>query len=97
VSFEPGSRYAEARRFAPIPDGVVPFAGVRPRPVRTLAGAVEHVISEGERLDLLAFHYYGDPRRWYRIVDANPDALSGGQLLGPEMVGRTIIIPPTED
>jgi nucleoid-associated protein YgaU len=97
VSFDSGSRYADARRFAPSTDGHVPFVGVRSRPVRTLVGAVEHRVSEGERLDLLAFHYYSDPRRWYRIVDANPDVLSGGQLLGSEMVGRTIIIPPAED
>src|SRR5262249_142831 len=27
---------------------------------------------ESDRLDLLAFKYYGDPTRWWQISDANP-------------------------
>lgn len=31
-----------------------------------------HTVSAGERPDLLAQRYYGDPGQWWRIADANP-------------------------
>lgn len=31
-----------------------------------------HRVREGERLDLLAFKYYGEPTKWWQIADANP-------------------------
>jgi hypothetical protein len=31
----------------------------------------EHVVTEGERLDLLAATHIGDPLQWWRIADAN--------------------------
>ena len=31
----------------------------------------EHVVSEGERLDLIAHQYLGDPELFWRIADAN--------------------------
>ncbi len=31
----------------------------------------EHVVSEGERLDLIAHQYLGDPEQFWRIADAN--------------------------
>ncbi|MXM63591.1 hypothetical protein GR925_09035 [Streptomyces sp. HUCO-GS316] len=32
----------------------------------------EHVVGAGERPDLLAQRYFGDPGQWWRIADANP-------------------------
>jgi len=32
----------------------------------------EHVVGDGERPDLLAQHYLGDPEQFWRIADANP-------------------------
>ncbi len=53
------------RRFAPQPSS---FVLVR-----------EHVVTEGERLDQLAFRYLGDPEQYWRLCDANgavrPDEL----------------------
>ncbi len=41
--------------------------------------AQEHVVTEGERLDILAAHYLGDPEQYWRICDGNnamqPEAL----------------------
>lgn len=45
------------RRFAPPPE--------------RLALLVEHVVSQGERLDLIAHQYLGDPEQFWRICDAN--------------------------
>src|SRR4051812_22042949 len=39
-------------------------------PVR---GDFLHTVSAHERLDLIAFRYYTDPRKWWLIADANPD------------------------
>jgi nucleoid-associated protein YgaU len=32
----------------------------------------EHEVQEGDRLDLIAARWYGDPELWWRIADANP-------------------------
>src|SRR5262245_29829236 len=44
-----------------------------------LAVVQEHVVTEGERLDLLAAQYLGDPEQYWRICDSNnamqPEAL----------------------
>lgn len=39
-----------------------------------MAEFVEHVTTEGERWDLLAWRYYGDPHRYEAIIAANPEA-----------------------
>ena len=45
------------RRFVPAPD--------------RFALLVEHVVSQGERLDNIAAQYIGDPEAFWRIADAN--------------------------
>ena len=47
-----------------------------------VSGTFQHTVEEGERLDHLAFKYYQQPRKWWRIVDANPAFLSPQALLG---------------
>jgi nucleoid-associated protein YgaU len=91
--FFKGSRYETARAFAKAADGSEVFPGVRPREAVTLAGAVEHVVKVGDRLDLLARHYYNDDRLWWRIVDANPEILFAGDMLAPGTEGQIILIP----
>lgn len=91
--FFKGSRYEVSRPFTPAAGGQEVFAGVRPREVVTLAGAVEHVVRAGDRLDLLARHYYNDDRLWWRIVDANPEVLFAGDMLAPGTEGQVILIP----
>jgi hypothetical protein len=49
----------------------------------------EHSVSQGERLDLIAAHYLGDPEQFWRLCDAN-DALWPGELI--ETVGRWLRI-----
>jgi len=40
--------------------------------VSGVAEYIEHVTREGERWDQLAWHYYGDPHAYERIILANP-------------------------
>ena len=91
------SRYKGARRFEPEADGTVRCKGTRPRAIGPAVGVLEHVVQEGERLDLLARHYYGDARLWWRILDANPDLLSGVELSLRERAGEIILIPKAKE
>lgn len=88
-----GSRYETVKSFAPGDDGSVPFPGLRARDIASAPGVLEHIISAGDRLDLLALQYYNDDRLWWRILDANPGLLLGGGLLLSDLAGSTLIIP----
>lgn len=37
-----------------------------------MSGWIEHITTEGERWDNLAYRYYGDPLGYERIIVANP-------------------------
>ena len=52
-----------------------------------------YVVKDGDRIDRLAFRYFRDPERFWRICDAN-DALWPPDLL--ETPGDTIGIPRSE-
>jgi len=86
------SRYATARPFIAV-DGEEPFAGVRPRTIGGATGVIEHTVEQGDRLDLLAKHYYNDDRLWWRIIDANPELLHGADATATEMEGLVLLIP----
>ncbi len=101
-----GSRYQNSRPFKASGRYPEPFGGLRPREIPPAEGVVEHRIREGDRLDLLARHYYNDDRLWWHILDANPAFLYGGDMVltstverdepDPDlesMVGRVILIP----
>lgn len=92
-----GSRYAKSRAFDPAPDGETVFEGIRPRDIETATGVIEHVIQAGDRLDLLAGHYYNDDRLWWRIVDANSEFLFGGDMVLDAMAGQVVLIPKARE
>ena len=69
------SRYKDSLRFEG--EG---YRGLRAREPGKATGVVEHQLREGDRLDLLARHYYNDSRLWWRILDANPELGFGGDL-----------------
>lgn len=52
--------------------------------------AIVYQVRVGDRLDLLAFKFYQNPRKWWLIADANLEVLSIEQLLEP---GRLLRIP----
>lgn len=52
-----------------------------------------HLVTDGERLDHLAYRYYRDPERYWRICDANRAEWPGDLVADP---GRRILIPAAE-
>ncbi|MER5473786.1 tail protein X [Streptomyces sp. NPDC002935] len=68
----------------------VPGSELRRLPVTE--GEFRHTLAEGERLDHLAYTYYGDPQAYWRICDANPEILSPLALVDDEPV-RTTFFP----
>jgi hypothetical protein len=62
----------------------------RTREPLATALAMTYQVREGDRLDLLANQFFHDPRKWWLIADANPDAMSLEELLVP---GRMLRIP----
>ena len=91
------SRYKEVRRFEADDSGQVRCKGTRPREIGPAVGVVEHVIQEGDRLDLLAHHYYNDSRLWWRILDANPDLVCGVEISLAGRAGEVILIPKAKE
>ena len=95
--FLKNSRYKDARQFEAGDDGTVACKGIRPREIGSATGVVEHVIQEGDRLDLLARHYYSNDRFWWRILDANPDLLNGVEVSLKDRAGEIILIPKAKE
>jgi nucleoid-associated protein YgaU len=80
-----GSRYGST--------DVIEAEGARTLATRIIPaapGALEYTVAEGERLDALAARFYGEPTRYWLILDANPDTLNPFELLVP---GRSIQVP----
>jgi len=91
-----GSRYERVPGFVAA-GTAAPFLGLRPRDIGPATGVLEHTVGAGERLDLLALQYYNDDRLWWRILDANPGVLLGGELALGDLEGSTLIIPRARD
>lgn len=89
-----GSRYRHVLGFAPDSEGRPTFQGLRPRDIATLPPVLEHVLSAWDRPDSLAGHYYGDPERWWQLLDANPELYFAGDITvpDPERVGGILLI-----
>ena len=88
-----GSRYESALGFAGENGKGPVFGGIRPRKIVPAAGVLEYTIKDGDRLDLLSLHFYDNTRRWWRILDANPQFIFGADLMLNEYIGETILIP----
>lgn len=93
--FAPGSRYQAlpvARHTVSRPDGTVHevryvLRRFLPR-VEDHTTLVEHTVAAGERLDILAARYVGDPTQFWRLCDAS-GALRPQEL---EVVGRVVVV-----
>jgi nucleoid-associated protein YgaU len=66
-----------------------PVTLYRPRFASPPEAALRHRVVAGDRLDLMAFRYFGDPLQYWRIVDANPTVAPESLL----EVGRILSIP----
>ena len=92
-----GSRYEYTAGFASDKSSPSGFKGIRPRKIDLAAGVLEYTIMQGDRLDLLALHFYNDTRKWWRILDANPHIIFGADLMLKNNIGETILIPRAAD
>ncbi|WP_218105296.1 tail protein X [Micromonospora rhizosphaerae] len=85
-------------RYRDVPDVTVPDARGRmvlAKDVRVtppVTGTFRHVVTAGDRLDQLAWQYYGRPLQFWRICDANPEFLSPLALVDQETIG-TVRVP----
>lgn len=86
--FDRDSRYAKTSVLSPST-----FPGTRPRVIPPTPGVIEHTVMENDRLDRLAAHYYNDSRKWWLILDANPEIVFGGDFDMGEYTGSVILIP----
>ena len=83
-------------RYEPIPEAKLTAANgrtIRYKRVRFIpdvAGNLLYTVSEGERLDTIAFKLYGDPERFWRICDANL-SLHPADLVAE--TGQRLLIP----
>lgn len=92
-----GSRYENAEAFT-LPAGVDKgFTGIRPRVIGPASAVLEYTVKEGDRLDLLALYFYDNSRRWWRILDANPDLMFGADLMLDRSIGEVILIPRSSE
>jgi len=91
------SRYESTPPFQAAPGEAPGFAGLRPRDPGAATAVLEHTLKATDRLDALALHYYNDARKWWRILDANPELLCGADLSDPQLVGTVILIPAAEE
>jgi hypothetical protein len=64
---------------------VLPIRFVPPTPA-----GYRHTVATGDRLDLLAYHFYRDPQRFWLIADANT-AMDPDDLVTE---GLQILVPP---
>lgn len=88
--FFDGSRYQRVAD-APFTDGQGRSVSLKRtrEPVATELALI-YQVREGDRLDTLAHKFFHDPRKWWLIADANPDAMTPEELLIP---GRQLRIP----
>ncbi len=90
--------FSRISRYRSLPDVVVPDARRRTSESKALRllpdvrGTFQHTVADGDRLDHLAFRYYQQPRKWWRICDANPAFFFPMDLLGGSSV-RTVRVP----
>lgn len=56
-------------------------------------GKLIHIVLEGDRTDLLAYRYYEDPLKFWKLADGNSE-MNPEDLL--ERPGEKIIIPPND-
>lgn len=96
---EPTSRYAGLEvATTTVADGVGGQRAARylrrrfpPQPA-ALPTLAEHVVSGGDRLDLITARYLGDPTQFWRICDANL-VVHPAELTADDRIGDVLRVP----
>jgi hypothetical protein len=87
--------FSKLSRYRKLPDAAAPDAAGRVLTAKDLrllpdvTATFKHVVNAGDRLDQLAYKYYGQPLQWWNICDANPEFVSPLALLGQEPLVTT--------
>jgi hypothetical protein len=84
ATFSKISRYRAADDVSVVDAGGRAQVSKALRLVPAVAGKFRHLLADGDRADQLAYKYYKQPRKWWRICDANPEFLSPQALLGKD-------------
>lgn len=79
--FFPGSRYRNLPESTPIDASGQRLRGKDLRVIPLSTGQFLHTVQDHDRLDLLAFQFYGDALKWWQICDANPEFAFPNDLL----------------
>jgi nucleoid-associated protein YgaU len=91
--FFDGSRYLKVKD-ATVADRTGRVVRIkRARPTPPAGGDFVYQVKAGDRLDLLAFKFYRNPRKWWLICDANPALMYPDDTLTP---GQLLVIPPDQ-
>ena len=91
--FAKGSRYADVEETTITDDAGRIIRYIKIRTIPETVARLGHVVSDGERLDQIAGHYYRDPERFWRLCDANEAMWPDDLVADP---GRTIRLPPAQ-
>ncbi len=86
-----GSRYQSVGIYQAVDSLGRTVTALKIRFIPPTAAGYLHTFTNDERLDLLAFKFYGNPEKFWLIADANPD-MDPEDLLQP---GRQLLIPPS--
>jgi hypothetical protein len=84
--------FSRISRYRTLPDIIATDAAGRTlvsktlRPLPEARGTFRRTVEDADRLDHLAYKYYRQPTKWWRVSDANPEFLSPQALLGKEPI-----------
>lgn len=84
--------FSRISRYRTLPDIITTDAEGRTlvsktlRPMPEAPGTFRHTVEDADRLDHLAYKYYRQPTKWWRLSDANLEFLSPQALLGKEPI-----------
>lgn len=98
--FSKGSRYRNLSESSPVSANGERQRSKEMRVIPATVGRFQHTVREGDRLDLLAFKYYGEATKWWQISDANPQPPFPTDLLDQRPIVRERIVlthPSFED
>jgi len=90
--FSKGSRYRNLPESSVLTAQGERLRGKELRVMKRPLARFQHTVRDGDRLDLLAFKYYGDPARWWQIADANPEFEFPSDMLDRSPVARERLV-----
>lgn len=96
--FSKGSRYINLTDTSTVENGQA-VGSKTLRWIPQTSGTFLHTVNQTDRLDLLAYKYYGDSKKWWLICDANPEFALPTDLLDLSPYIREIFTlePPAGD